>query len=72
MTFTKGNLQLRDHKENNKTIFLFSADKYPLTFCLVYYSLISFRKNSAHIFEGEVEVAKVEVTGVASIFYLIE
>eukprot|EP00026_Physarum_polycephalum_P008339 Phypoly_transcript_08421.p1 GENE.Phypoly_transcript_08421~~Phypoly_transcript_08421.p1 ORF type:complete len:413 (+),score=55.14 Phypoly_transcript_08421:63-1301(+) len=51
MTFTKGNLQLREHKKNGKRVFLFSRDK----------------KKKELIFEGEVEVEHVEVTGVANV-----
>ena len=29
MTFTRGNLQLRDHKQNNKKVLLFTCDTYP-------------------------------------------
>ncbi len=49
MTFTRGNLQLRDHKLNNKRVLLFSQDR-----------------KRGNRFEAEVEVANVEVTGVAS------
>lgn len=79
MTFTRGNLQLRDHKKNNKRVLLFSCNKYPLPYFFPAFrisplytkmTLIRIRKNRTVTFEGEVEVANVEVTGVASIYLI--